>query len=102
MVVGQRLTKCAAITSDMEQGEGQRARCSVVGRRGGHLYTSEIEGVRLTVGKVEYIVVNYDENDPKVTLSLRQADILHSLAHDDELKEKGGCVPDLQDVASPK
>ncbi|OBT51957.1 glutamate-cysteine ligase [Pseudogymnoascus sp. 24MN13] len=51
--------------------------------------------------EVEYIVVNYDENDPKVTLSLRQADILHSLAHDDELKEKGGCVPDLQDVASP-
>jgi glutamate--cysteine ligase catalytic subunit len=47
-------------------------------------------------------VVNYDENDPKVTLSLRQADILHSLAHDDELKSKGGCVPDLQDVASAK
>ncbi len=60
------------------------------------------EGVRLTVGKVEYIVVNYDENDPKVTLSLRQADILHSLAHDDELKSQGGCVPDLQDVASAK
>jgi glutamate--cysteine ligase catalytic subunit len=54
------------------------------------------------VGKVEYIVVNYDENDPKVTLSLRQADILHSLAHDDELKSQGGCVPDLQDVASAK
>ncbi|OBT86072.1 glutamate-cysteine ligase [Pseudogymnoascus sp. 03VT05] len=51
--------------------------------------------------EVEYIVVNYDENDPKVTLSLRQADILHSLAHDDELKSQGGCVPDLQDVASP-
>ncbi|KFY34104.1 hypothetical protein V495_08212, partial [Pseudogymnoascus sp. VKM F-4514 (FW-929)] len=50
--------------------------------------------------EVEYIVVNYDENDPKVTLSLRQADILHSLAHDDELNSKGGCVPDLQDVAS--
>ncbi|OBT39948.1 glutamate-cysteine ligase [Pseudogymnoascus sp. WSF 3629] len=50
--------------------------------------------------EVEYIVVNYDENDPKVTLSLRQADILHSLAHDDELKSQGGCVPDLQDVAS--
>ncbi|KFY27103.1 hypothetical protein V493_03698, partial [Pseudogymnoascus sp. VKM F-4281 (FW-2241)] len=40
--------------------------------------------------KVEYIVVNYDESDPKVTLSLRQADILHSLAHDDELKSQGG------------
>ncbi|KAL5350126.1 glutamate--cysteine ligase [Pseudogymnoascus australis] len=51
--------------------------------------------------EVEYIVVNYDENDPKVTLSLRQADILHSLAHDDELKSQGGCVPDLQDVDSP-
>ncbi|KFY11996.1 hypothetical protein V492_04152, partial [Pseudogymnoascus sp. VKM F-4246] len=50
--------------------------------------------------EVEYIVVNYDESDPKVTLSLRQADILHSLAHDDDLKSKGGCVPDLQDVAS--
>lgn len=54
------------------------------------------------MGKVEYIVVNYDENDPKVTLSLRQADILHSLAHDDELTSQGGCVPDLQDVASAK
>lgn len=33
---------------------------------------------------------------------MRQADILHSLAHDDELKSKGGCVPDLQDVDSAK
>lgn len=47
-------------------------------------------------------MVNYDESDPKVTLSLRQADILQSLAQDDELKSQGGCVPDLQDVDSAK
>lgn len=47
--------------------------------------------------EVEYIVVNYYENDEKVTLSLRQADILEALASDEELKAKGGCVPDLQE-----
>jgi glutamate--cysteine ligase catalytic subunit len=47
--------------------------------------------------EVEYIVVNYLENDEKVTLSLRQADILAALADDEKLKREGGCVPDLQD-----
>ena len=46
---------------------------------------------------MEYIVVNYLENNSKVTLSLRQADILEALATDEELKSKGGCVPDLQE-----
>ena len=32
-------------------------------------------------------------------LSLRQADILKALADNEELSKKGGCVPDLQEVA---
>jgi len=46
--------------------------------------------------QVEYLVVTY--KDEKVTLSLRQADILRALAQDEELCTNGGCVPDLQDV----
>jgi glutamate--cysteine ligase catalytic subunit len=42
--------------------------------------------------------VDYTIDDPKVTLSLRQADILHALALDEELCDEGGCVPDLQHV----
>ena len=48
--------------------------------------------------QIEYLVVNYKAEDPNVTLSLRQADILHALAHDVELCKDGGCVPDLQDA----
>ena len=48
--------------------------------------------------QVEYLVVTYDKDDPHVLLSLRQADILKALAEDQELSEKGGCVPDLQNV----
>ena len=44
------------------------------------------------------MVVDYTDDDPKVTLSLRQADILHALAHDEKLYGEGGCVPDLQTV----
>lgn len=40
------------------------------------------------------------KQDPNVTLSLRQADILKSLAQDEELCKAGGCVPDLQDVTT--
>jgi glutamate--cysteine ligase catalytic subunit len=43
-------------------------------------------------------VVNYTDDDPKVTLSLRQADILTALAGDENLCADGGCVPDLQDI----
>ncbi|KAG9230965.1 glutamate-cysteine ligase-like protein [Amylocarpus encephaloides] len=55
--------------------------------------------------EVEYLVVKYVESkkvdgqpsiEPEVTLSLRQADILRALAHDEELCHVGGCVPDLQ------
>lgn len=52
---------------------------------------------QLTHPQVEYLVVTYSEDDPKVLLSLRQAEILEALAADKELKKKGGCVPDLQD-----
>ncbi|KUJ18009.1 glutamate-cysteine ligase-like protein [Mollisia scopiformis] len=48
--------------------------------------------------EIEYLVVNYNKDDPNVTLSLRQADILHALAQDEELCDNGGCVPDLQNV----
>lgn len=39
--------------------------------------------------EVEYIVVNYKENDARVTLSLRQADILEALAAHAEPQENG-------------
>jgi len=52
--------------------------------------------------QVEYLVVNYADDDQKVTLSLRQADILHALAEDEKLCADGGCVPDLQDVEKNK
>lgn len=52
----------------------------------------------LTIGQVEYLVVTYSKDDPKVNLSLRQADILAALAANDELVAAGGGVPDLQEV----
>ncbi|KAF3005579.1 Zn finger-containing GTPase- Activating Protein for ARF [Neopestalotiopsis sp. 37M] len=47
--------------------------------------------------EVEYLVVSYQKDDPKVLLSLRQADILKALAADEELAAKGGGVPAIQD-----
>ncbi|KAI8672458.1 Glutamate--cysteine ligase [Fusarium sp. Ph1] len=52
--------------------------------------------------EVEYLVVTYSEDNQKVLLSLRQAEILEALAADKELKKEGGCVPDLQDVETKK
>ncbi|EGY13453.1 hypothetical protein VD0002_g5564 [Verticillium dahliae] len=46
--------------------------------------------------EVEYLVVTYTQDDPKVRLSLRQAEILTALAASPELAEGGGGVPDLQ------
>jgi len=40
--------------------------------------------------------VSYDEKEKDARLSLRQADILMALAHDEELQSAGGCVPSLQ------
>ncbi|TVY21638.1 Glutamate--cysteine ligase [Lachnellula arida] len=48
--------------------------------------------------EIEYLVVNYEKDKPEVTLSLRQADILHALAQDENLCSSGGCVPALQDI----
>ncbi|KAI0164361.1 GCS-domain-containing protein [Hypoxylon sp. FL1284] len=48
--------------------------------------------------EIEYLVVKYSKDEPKVLLSLRQADILKALASDEELSDKGGCVPALQDL----
>jgi glutamate--cysteine ligase catalytic subunit len=39
--------------------------------------------------EVEYLVVTYSEQDPKILLSLRQASILEALACDKELSQKG-------------
>ena len=52
----------------------------------------------LNDGQVEYLVVTFDEHQQKVRLSLRQADILQSLAQDEKLLARGGCVPDIQNV----
>jgi len=46
--------------------------------------------------QIEYLVVCFDDQKREVKLSLRQADILHALANDEELLEQGGGVPDLQ------
>jgi hypothetical protein len=48
--------------------------------------------------QIEYLVVAFDEEEKKVVLSLRQADILAALAKDEELTKKGGCVPALQSI----
>lgn len=58
--------------------------------------------ISLTLNQVEYLVVKYSENEPRVVLSLRQAEILKALAADAELAKEGGCVPVLQDVNSKK
>ncbi|KAM4066134.1 glutamate-cysteine ligase [Hirsutella rhossiliensis] len=47
--------------------------------------------------EVEYLVVTYTDNDPKVLLSLRQADILNALAADKELGQNGTTPPQLHD-----
>lgn len=52
--------------------------------------------------QVEYLVVNYKDTDPNVTLSLRQAEILLALAEDEELRKKGACVPGLQEITKPQ
>ncbi|KAJ9142231.1 Glutamate-cysteine ligase [Coniochaeta hoffmannii] len=46
--------------------------------------------------EVEYLVVVWSEDDQRVLVSLRQADILKALANDTELTSGGGGVPDLQ------
>ncbi len=53
----------------------------------------------LWIAQVEYLVVVFEDESRKVKLSLRQADILESLAKDEALCRQGGCVPDLQQVA---
>ena len=48
--------------------------------------------------QIEYLVVAFDDEERKVRLSLRQADILKAFAEDEALCKEGGCVPDLQTV----
>ncbi|KAF4122660.1 glutamate--cysteine ligase catalytic subunit, partial [Geosmithia morbida] len=47
--------------------------------------------------EVEYLVVTYAKDEPKVLLSLRQAEILDALASNHDLAEKGGCTSDKND-----
>ncbi|KAF2759014.1 glutamate-cysteine ligase [Pseudovirgaria hyperparasitica] len=51
--------------------------------------------------EVEYLVVCFDEENRRVRLSLRQADILQALAEDEKLLKQGGSVPDVQ-TGNPK
>jgi glutamate--cysteine ligase catalytic subunit len=54
-------------------------------------------GQRLTrYLQIEYLVVTFDDDHNKVRLSLCQAEVLKTLARDEELSKHGGCVPDLQ------
>ncbi|KND86648.1 Glutamate--cysteine ligase [Tolypocladium ophioglossoides CBS 100239] len=46
--------------------------------------------------EVEYLVVTYSKDEPRVLLSLRQAEILKALAADKDLAKEGGCVPAIQ------
>ena len=48
--------------------------------------------------KIEYLVVTFDDENRKVRLSLRQADILRALAADEELIKAGGGVPEVNVV----
>lgn len=66
-----------------------------MGRRG-RLPPKKNRGYGLTGFKIEYLVVCYDQNNKKVRLSLRQADILAALATDEKLLAEGGGVPDVQ------
>jgi glutamate--cysteine ligase catalytic subunit len=52
--------------------------------------------------KVEYLVVVWTEDDKRVLLSLRQADILKALANNKELTSGGGGVPDLQPITGSR
>jgi len=43
--------------------------------------------------------VTYSKDDPKVLLSLRQADILKALESDKELVKQGGCTEGHHDAS---
>lgn len=83
-----------ATFDDMGESQEQRKRCIVMGRRGRcfmHPLSSN------SAAQVEYIVAAFDDSSRKVRLSLCQAEVLKSLAKDEELSKQGGCVPALQD-----
>lgn len=61
----------------------------------GHMVEGPVREGADWVLQIEYLVVNFDEQNREVKLSLRQADILEALASDPELLKQGGGVPDL-------
>jgi glutamate--cysteine ligase catalytic subunit len=52
--------------------------------------------------QVEYLVVVWTDDDKRVLVSLRQADILKALANDAELTSGGGGVPDIKDTTGAR
>ncbi|PFH59321.1 hypothetical protein XA68_12522 [Ophiocordyceps unilateralis] len=52
--------------------------------------------------EVEYLVVNYSVQDPRVLLSLRQAEILDALAADEHLARNGGGANHVDDEPVPR
>ncbi|BFZ62030.1 glutamate--cysteine ligase [Saitoella coloradoensis] len=63
--------------------------------------TKDKEGDTLLWGdEVEYIVVSYDDDEKDARLSLRQAEILKTLADDEALKRAGGVIPEQQEQSS--
>jgi hypothetical protein len=81
----------------MAQRQRQRKGCTALGRRGERSTVARPlwKGLLIHV-QIEYLVVCYDQDNRKVRLSLRQADILAALANDEKLLQQGGGVPDLQ------
>ena len=69
-----------------------------MGRRGRFHTLSWTHGFLAERTQIEYLVVVFDDQNRRVRLSLRQADILKALAEDEVLCRQGGCVPDLQKV----
>jgi glutamate--cysteine ligase catalytic subunit len=66
----------------MAKSERKGTRCIVVGRRSGWL---EQDHPSSNEYQIEYLVVAIDEQQKKVRLSLCQADVLKSLAKDEQL-----------------
>lgn len=84
----------------MAEGEREGERCSAMGRRSMSLFDYKWQICSMIIKhrqrQIEYLVVCYDDDNRKVRLSLRQADILKALAEDEKLLNAGGGVPGLK------
>lgn len=84
-----------AIARNMVASQEQRARHAAVGRRGARYRASHRFSVINARSQIEYLVVDMDDANRQVRLSLRQADILQALTDDAALRKQGGGVPDI-------